>query len=216
MDMSDLRLEGELTVLRPKRPEDAEADYAWRADPELAALDATSPVRMSLRDYIRYFRDELEYPSPWSVRLAIDTKDGVHIGNCMYYDINDQEKQAEIGIMIGDRRYWDHGYGSDALMALLTHVFTETPLERVYLHTLDYNMRAQKAFRRVGFRDVGPVRRDGHTFVLMEVLRVNWLARFGNRALQSPGKTENRTDREVPVESRPGNVRRQASPGTNR
>lgn len=176
MEIGNLRLEGRLTVLRPKRPSDAEADYAWRIDPELAALDATSPLRMSLREYVRYFRDELEYPSPWSVRFAVDARDGTHIGNCMYYDINDQEHQAEVGIMIGDRRYWDRGYGSDALRALLRHIFTSTPLERVYLHTLDYNVRAQRAFRRVGFRDVGPVRRDGHNFLLMEVHLDEWLA----------------------------------------
>lgn len=74
MNAADLRLEGELTVLRQKRASDAEADYAWRTDPELARLDATTPVRMTLREYVRYFRDELEYPSPWSVRLAIDTR----------------------------------------------------------------------------------------------------------------------------------------------
>jgi RimJ/RimL family protein N-acetyltransferase len=176
MEIGNLRLEGRLTVLRPKRPEDAEADYAWRIDPELAALDATSPLRMSLREYVRYFRDELEYPSPWSVRFAIDARDGTHIGNCMYYDINDEERQAEFGIMIGDRRYWDHGYGSDALRTLLRHIFTGTHLERVYLHTLDYNVRAQRAFRRVGFHEVGPVRRDGHNFLLMEVRRDDWLA----------------------------------------
>ncbi|MBI4306403.1 MAG: GNAT family N-acetyltransferase [Chloroflexi bacterium] len=216
MDTSDLRLEGKLTVLRAKRPEDADADYAWRVDPELAALDATSPLRMSLKDYVRYFRDELEYPSPWSVRLAIDTNDGVHIGNCMYYDINDQEKQAEIGIMIGDRRYWDRGYGTDALMALLGHVFTETPLERIYLHTLDYNARAQKAFRRVGFRDVGLVRRDGHNFLLMEVRREEWLAKFGHRVRQLRGQAENGTDREGHIETRPESARPQPSPGANR
>src|SRR3972149_717081 len=176
METANLRLEGRLTVLRPKRPSDAEADYAWRVDPELAALDATSPLRMSLREYVRYFRDELEYPSPGSVRFAIDARDGTHIGNCMYYDINDEERQAEVGIMIGDRRYWDRGYGSDALLALLRHIFTGTALRRVYLHTLDHNVRAQRAFRRVGFRDVGPVRRDGHSFLLMEVLRDEWLA----------------------------------------
>jgi RimJ/RimL family protein N-acetyltransferase len=182
METANLRLEGRLTVLRPKRPTDAEADYAWRIDPELAALDATSPLRMSLREYVRYFRDELEYPSPWSVRFAIETRDGAHIGNCMYYDINDEERQTEIGIMIGDRRYWDRGYGSDALRTLLHHIFTGTPLERVYLHTLDHNVRAQRAFRRVGFRDIKSVRREGHSFLLMEVLRDEWLAAFGDEA----------------------------------
>jgi RimJ/RimL family protein N-acetyltransferase len=177
MEATSTRLEGRLTVLRPKRPSDVEADYAWRIDPELAALDATTPLRMTLREYVRYFRDELEYPSPWSVRFAIDTREGAHIGNCMYYDINDDARQAEVGIMIGDRRYWDRGYGADALETLLAHIFAGERLDRVYLHTLDYNVRAQRSFTRVGFREIGPVRRDGHSFVMMEVCRELWLAR---------------------------------------
>jgi RimJ/RimL family protein N-acetyltransferase len=181
METASARLEGRLTVLRQKRPSDVEADYAWRIDPELAALDATAPLRMTLREYVRYFRDELEYPSPWSVRYAIDTTDGTHIGNCMYYDINDEARQAEVGIMIGDRRYWDRGYGSDALETLLAHIFARTRLERVYLHTLDYNVRAQRSFKRVGFSEIGPVRRDGHNFVMMEVRRESWLARGASR-----------------------------------
>ena len=85
---SDLRLVGELTVLRSKSMDDAEADYSWRIDPELADLDATRPVTLSYPEYLRYHRDDVNYPSPWSVRMAIETLDGRHIGNCMYYDIN--------------------------------------------------------------------------------------------------------------------------------
>ena len=30
----------------------------------------------------------------------MDTLDGVHIGNCMYYDIDTELAQAEFGIMV--------------------------------------------------------------------------------------------------------------------
>ncbi len=163
-------------MLRSKSMEDAEDDYKWRTDPELAALDAALPLVVSLREYLRYHRDDLDYPSPWSVRLAIDTLDGRHIGNCMYYDIDAERKQAELGIMIGDRAYWGKGYGSDAIKALLGHIFTETPIEHVYLHTLAHNARAQRAFGKAGFRAAADVRRDGYDFMRMEILREDWAA----------------------------------------
>ena len=175
-----LRLKGRLTVLRDKRREDAEADYRWRVDPELAALDATTPIRLTLDEYNRYFFDELEYPSPWSVRLAIDTLDGRHIGNIMYYDIVHRKRQAELGVMVGDRGYWDRGCGSDAVQSLLLHVFRDTELDRIYLHTLVSNERAQTAFRKCGFDEVRPVRRDGNDFTLMEVWREPWLDAIGD------------------------------------
>ncbi|MFW6195490.1 MAG: GNAT family N-acetyltransferase [Chloroflexota bacterium] len=172
------RIPGERVVLRPKSIEDAEQDYRWRADPELADLDATAPIRLTLREYRRYYRDELEFPSPWSVRYAIDTQDGVHIGNTMYYDIDRTRAQAELGIMIGNRDYWGRGYGTDAVRTLLRSIFLEAGLEYVYLHTLTYNERAQGAFRRAGFKDVGTVRREGRTFLKMDARRDEWLAEF--------------------------------------
>jgi RimJ/RimL family protein N-acetyltransferase len=169
-------IEGRLVALRPKRLEDAEADYAWRTDSELARLDATAPLMISFPEYLRYHRDDLEFPSPWSVRLAIDTLDGRHIGNCMYYDIDAERKQAEMGIMIGDRAFWGRGYGTDAVKALLRHIFTATPIERVYLHTLAGNSRAQRAFARAGLKPAGDVHRDGYEFLKMEARKDGWLA----------------------------------------
>ncbi len=172
----NLRLQGRLVVLREKRIEDVEADFAWRVDPELASLDATSPLRLSLKEYTRYFRDELEYPSPWSVRLAVDTLGGEHIGNVMYYDVDERKRQAELGIMIGVREYWDRGYGTDVVNTVLRHIFADTGIERVYLHTLEWNERAQTVFKKTGFTPVRKVSRDGHNFILMEMIRSDWLA----------------------------------------
>ena len=94
---------GEKVILREKKLDDAVEDYTWRRDPELSELDATRPISMSFSDYHRYAREELRHDSYFSVRFAVDTVDGVHIGNCMYYDINDRRQEAEFGIMIGNR-----------------------------------------------------------------------------------------------------------------
>ncbi len=173
---TDLRVVGDLTVLRSKIMDDAEADYSWRIDPELAGLDATRPVTLSFIEYLRYHRADVNYPSPWSVRMAIETLDGQHIGNCMYYDINVEKSQCEFGIMIGNRDYWGRGYGTDVAISALQHIFTTTELERVYLHTLTDNFRAQKSFAKAGFSVVREVKRDGYKFVLMDIWQKDWLA----------------------------------------
>ena len=169
-----VHLTGEKVVLREKRIEDAEDDYAWRTDEELARLDATRPLHMRYDEFLRYSRDDLGYPSTRSKRLAIDTLDGKHIGNCMYYDIDMRRGETELGIMIGDRDYWGKGYGRDSVRLLLSHIFTTTNLNRVYLHTLEWNRRAQRSFQSSGFQDVKRVRRSGYDFLMMEVLREDW------------------------------------------
>ena len=175
-DTEKLFLKGKKVVLREKRVDDAPEDYAWRVDEELARLDATRPLRMSYDDFQRYSQEEMGYPSPRSKRLAIDTYDGTHIGNVMYYDIDLRRKEAELGIMIGDREYWGKGYGTDAVNSLIEHIFTTTQITRLYLHTLEWNDRARKSFTKSGFKEVKNVRRSGMDFVLMEIWRSDWQA----------------------------------------
>lgn len=161
-------------VLRRKRAEDAANDYRWRTDPELAELDATVVMRMSFEEYQHRYEEELRYPTPWVKRFAVETLDGLHIGNCMAYDIDTASGEGEVGIMLGERDYWGKGFGRDAIDLLLNECFAMPSIHRLYLHTLEWNTRARKAFARAGFREVRPVRRGGKNFVLMEIRRGEW------------------------------------------
>ena len=163
--------EGEKVRVREKRVEDIQNEYSWRVDPELSRLDATKPMTMSYEDFFRYSKEEMQFPNYRSKRLAVETLEGVHIGNIMYYDLNMQNRQAEVGIMIGDKDYWSNGYGTDTVNTLLRHLFTILELDRVYLHTLSWNYRAKASFAKSGFKLVRNVKRGGQDFILMEVLR---------------------------------------------
>ena len=190
---------GEKVVLREKTVEDAPDDYGWRTDRELARHDATRPLNMSYDDFLSYTKEELIFPSPRSQRFAIDTLQGKHIGNCMCYDIDLRRGEAELGIMIGDQGYWGKGYGTDSVDCLLRHIFTEMPIDRVHLHTLDWNHRAQRAFTKSGFRQVKNVRRSGMDFILMEVLRSDWEElRLARAAASTDGAGPDLPEAELP------------------
>ncbi|MBI4339280.1 MAG: GNAT family N-acetyltransferase [Chloroflexi bacterium] len=162
-------------VLRPKGLQDAPDDYAWRCDPELAELDATTPIKQPYQDFLRSYQDELRYPSPWSVRWAIDSDEGRHIGNCMCYDINTAYGEAELGIMIGDREYWSRSYGYDTMVGLIEYMFSNSSIRRLYLHTLTWNHRAQRCFEKCGMTPVHPVQRFQRELLLMELKRDKWM-----------------------------------------
>ena len=198
-DVGSSELRGARVVLRDKRPGDAENDYRWRSDPELARLDAAIPLTMSFERYLKLFEDQMKYPTPGSHHYSIETLDGLFIGNCMYYDLDTVNREAELGIVIGDRDYWSDGYGYDAVTTLLDHMFTVRDLKRVYLHTLEWNGRAQKSFSKSGFNAVRPVRRMAHDFILMDVLRDDWFATREERLNarfrdQNSTGTESQTD----------------------
>ena len=129
---------------------------------------------MEFTQYLLRYADELYCARQGKHQFAIDTPEGEHIGNCAYYGVDDERGEAEIGIMIGDRKYRERGYGAAAVTALVDHIFLETSLRRIYLKTLDSNQRARRCFRLCGFVECGRLVDNGHNFLLMELYRHQW------------------------------------------
>lgn len=192
--MPEVRLYGRKVVLRTKRSDDARHDFEWRRDEELARHDAAPVLSMSYESFVAAYRDEYVGPDRSDIwaryrrrfRLAIDTFEGVHIGNITLYDIDYDRRQAELGIMIGDKPYWSHGYGRDAIITLLIEVYTRTDMRRIYLHTLDWNKRARNSFAQAGFREVGWTHEHQHRFVEMETRRDDFLLQFADYLPEPP------------------------------
>ena len=184
----NVSIRSDRVALREKKKSDIPDDYKWRSDPELAELDATRPLSISYKDFERLSKDEMSYPASRSKRLSVDTLDGQHIGNVMFYDIDLRGGQAELGIMIGEKDYWSRGYGTETVGLLLDHMFQGYPFNRVYLHTLVWNHRAQKSFHKAGFRDIAPVRKSGRDFIKMEIWRHEWEAM---RTLEARSQSSN-------------------------
>ena len=163
-------LVGNKIRLRPKRLQDATNDYNWRMDTELCRLDATTPISISFVEYSKVHVEELRHPGP-GCRFAIETLDVRHIGNCSYFNVDTVKGEAELGIMIGDRDYWNQGYGTDTVLTLIKHIFLQTKLERICLKTLNWNIRAQKCFEKCGFKPCGQLVRRDYNFIIMEIRR---------------------------------------------
>ena len=141
LDIEDEVARGSSIILRRKRADDADADYRWRRDPELARYDAAAPLRIPFTDFAVSYQEDLRYPSPFRRVFAIEALNGDHIGNVMYYNIDERRGEAELGITIGDRRYWSAGFGRDAVRTFVRYIFAVTTLNRIYLNTLDWNVR---------------------------------------------------------------------------
>ena len=152
--MDKVFLRGARVVLREKTVKDAWNEYLWRTDPELSQLDAALPLTMGYDEFLSMYKEQLRYPLAWAKPLSVDTLDGAYIGNCMYYDVDVVHKTAEVGVLIGNRRYWNDGYGFEVVVTLVEHIFATTGLNRLYLHTLKWNKRALRCFEKCGFQAV--------------------------------------------------------------
>ena len=165
---------GKKVKLREKRLADARDDYIWQTDPELAHLDAMPLLTIPFAQYVLNYASQLCSPSSARHLFSVETLKGAHIGNCTFYNVDDDAGEAELGIMIGDSDYWDKGYGTDAVKTLVNHIFQQANLKRIYLKTLDWNHRAQKCFEKCGFTPYGYLRRNSFSFLLMELHRKHW------------------------------------------
>ena len=89
---------------------------------------------------------------------------------------------AELGIVIGDKAYWDKGYGAEVMHTLLRHGFGTLNLHRIYLRVFDNNPRAIKVYLRAGFTEEGRLREDRYhdgrynDTIVMGILRAEWAA----------------------------------------
>ena len=73
------------------------------------------------------------------------------IGSLAFNDIDWRSRISEFGIMIGDKTYWNRGYGTEAVRLLAKHGFNTLNLNRIFLHVFENNPRAIRAYEKAGF-----------------------------------------------------------------
>jgi len=172
-------LKGKKIVLRPLKISDAERFCQWLDDPEvtkfLSIYDLPKPTVKEEKVWIRSSRKDKK-----SFRLAIDTIEGQHIGSTSLHNIDKFDQRAEFGIMIGDKKYWGQGCGSEVCKLMVDYGFKKMKLHRIHLTYIAYNIRGRKAYEKVGFKFEGRLRdhifRDGywHDEIHMGLLRSEW------------------------------------------
>jgi RimJ/RimL family protein N-acetyltransferase len=166
---------GARVVLREKQPSDAPEDYAWRRDPELARFDGRAPLDEPYSEFVARHAYDLRFGNPREHMLAIDTLDGEHIGNLMYYNASLLSESAEFGITIGRREMQGQGIGREATVLFLRHAWETTAIRTMRLHTFEWNERAIRCFEAAGFEHRGSVSRAGGVLLRMEAQREWWL-----------------------------------------
>ena len=173
-------IEGKLVNLRSPEMDDLERNTRWVNDREVTRF-LSMRYEISRAAEEAWLRDRIAKPMSYEAPFfAIETKEGVHIGNTNLFDVMPEDRRCELGIMIGDKSYWSKGYGTDALRTLVGFAFDEMNLNRVQLFVFDFNERAQAAYRKAGFVEEGRRRQalytEGayHDIVVMAILRDEW------------------------------------------
>jgi RimJ/RimL family protein N-acetyltransferase len=169
---------GDRIYLRPLEEGDLDRCMRWINDPEiLTALGRRFPMsRVLEQEWVTS-----QYKNEKNLSLAIVIKDGdLHIGNCGLHQIDYVNRNAEFGILIGDKDNWGYGYAPEAAKLILGYGLDELNLHRISLQVYSHNKRAQRAYEKAGFTHEGTKReayfRDGRYYdnLIMGILRSEW------------------------------------------
>jgi diamine N-acetyltransferase len=175
--------------LRLRAPErsDIPSFVAWLNDPQVRqGLFLKFPLSRAEEE--QWFDDMLKRPQP-EHPMVIEIQDGdqwVSVGNCGFHDIDWRSRGAEVGIFIGEKSYWNQGYGTRVMGLILKHGFTTLNLNRIFLRVFANNPRAIRAYEKAGFIHEGRLRQsefqDGqyHDTLIMSVLRQEWTEEENN------------------------------------
>lgn len=172
---------GERIRLRAMEREDLPRFTEWLNDPEVYAfLDMIYPF--SLEEEQSWYENTLKLP-PAEHPMVIEVKEGEGwraVGNCQMGRINWRNRSSEIGLFIGDKDYWNKGYGTQVMQLMLRHGFDTLNLNRIFLRVYEANQRGVRVYEKVGFVHEGRMRqaefRDGKMMdvLIMSVLRSEW------------------------------------------
>ena len=167
------RLAGKKVYLSPICTGEIDTYMKWMNDAEVLKYTG---------QYSRIYSQELEVEA--LERLA---KDGNHfaiiemetdklIGGCSFFAIDQLNRKAEVGIMIGEKDYWSKGYGRDALQVLLKYGFTVRNYNNICLRVDSFNARGIACYEKAGFKRQGVMREavirgnERHDLIYMDIL----------------------------------------------
>jgi [ribosomal protein S5]-alanine N-acetyltransferase len=150
-------------VLRQVQAEDAEALFAIKSDAQVTAQYGQEPHH-SLVDTLRWIeRLQADYPRReslfWTISLI---ENGRVIGGCPYWNFSGDHRVAEIGYELHPS-FWNQGYMSEALKAILDYGFGEMELHRVEATPFADNLASCALLEKMGFTYEGRLR-ERHAF----------------------------------------------------
>lgn len=131
-------------------PDRLAAIVHWRNDPA---------VNRYLRQGILTLEDVqgwyTQYFSKAEHKLFAVYADKALIAYCTLSHIDTTHRSCEIGIVIGEKQYWNQGVGAKAVTHLTTLAFTRYRLHRIYAVIQGGNIASRRCFEKVGFQHEG-------------------------------------------------------------
>jgi diamine N-acetyltransferase len=175
--LAAVMLEGNIVLLRALRDDDRSFSVRWRNDPEIRdnVLGYRFPVTEEMEaDWVEAV---LKDQSRSRLILAIEDKsDCALVGFVYLNNIDWFSRNAEFGILIGEKARQGRGLAREALQLATGYAFETLNLHKLHLRVVAANKRALRLYRSFGFIEEGVQRQQVflrgryHDLVLMGLI----------------------------------------------
>jgi len=158
MSMKNPFLKGEKIYLSPLTKDDISAEYInWLNDSEVCKDNSHATFPNTYSKTLTYL-ESIEKSSSEIVFAIRWEKNDVHIGNISIQNINWINRSAEIAILIGNKKYWNKGVGSEAYKLVIGYGFRTLNLNRLSSGQTVTNKGMISVCEKNGMRKEGTLR----------------------------------------------------------
>jgi len=149
--------EGQLVRLRAREPGDEPMLYRWFNDPEVTEhLTVRYPLSHAQERAFIESAAEISYNH---ASFGVETiTEGRLIGGVGLEKTSPESRRATLGIALGDKQFWNGGYGTDTMRVICRFGFETMNLHRIDLEVYASNARARRVYEKVGFKQEGILR----------------------------------------------------------
>ncbi len=162
------------------RGDDARRIAELAGDPEVSATTLRLPYPYELHHAQDWLRKLAAQPEPAVERVwGIEPGEGGELVGVIGLTFNYSFKRAEVGYWIG-RPYWNMGFATAALRAVINIGFGELGLNRIDAHHMAHNLSSGRVMERAGMLYEGLLRQHvckDNRFIdglLYAILRQDW------------------------------------------
>ena len=148
------KLIGKRCYLAPCGQGDAELWAKWENDLEVAIPLGDEAYFPGTVEKSRARIDSIIASNGQVFNIILLEKDQP-IGRCMLFNIDHINRNAVLGIMIGEKNYWDQGYGEETIRLLVDYGFNLLNLNNILLGTFSFNQRGIRCYEKIGFKTIG-------------------------------------------------------------
>ncbi len=135
---------GKKVRFRAIEERDLELLAQWLNDPAIAALVVGWSFPVSMAEQHQWFDRSLTDTT--TKRWMVDTYNGETIGLTGLWHIDYQNSHALTALKIGAKEIQGKGYGTDAIMTLMSYAYYELGLNRLWGEILSFNVPSYKAY----------------------------------------------------------------------